>query len=104
MEKDAFGRFLTTSMLPKLAELWEARNIIYFVATNHINYFDSAIIRSHRFDALVLVSPPSFKAKIFELQKLLSDQYGLTVKFDVTQKAIQKDFNCIIRDCPQLES
>ena len=58
MEKDAFGRFLTTSMLPKLAELWEDRNILYFVATNHINYFDSAIIRSHRFDALILVTPP----------------------------------------------
>src|SRR6185312_1299174 len=43
MEKDAFGRFLTTSMLPKLAELWDARKILYFVATNHINYFDSAI-------------------------------------------------------------
>lgn len=33
IEKDAFGRFLTTSMLPKLAELWDARKIFYFVAT-----------------------------------------------------------------------
>ena len=58
-------------MLPKLAELWEARKILYFVATNHINYFDSAIIRSHRFDALILVSPPSFRSKIEELERLL---------------------------------
>jgi len=63
MEKDAFGRFLTTSMLPKLAVLWDARKILYFVATNHINYFDSAIIRSHRFDALMLVSPPRFNLR-----------------------------------------
>lgn len=56
-------------MLPKLAELWDARKILYFVATNHINYFDSAIIRSHRFDALTLVSPPSFSAKIGELER-----------------------------------
>jgi SpoVK/Ycf46/Vps4 family AAA+-type ATPase len=77
MEKDAFGRFLTTSMLPKLAELWDARKILYFVATNHINYFDSAIIRSHRFDALILVSPPSFSAKIQELERLLGEKYAL---------------------------
>ena len=77
IEKDAFGRFLTTSMLPKLAELWSARKMLYFVATNHINYFDSAIIRSHRFDALILVSPPSFKAKISEMKRLLATKYAL---------------------------
>ena len=87
MEKDAFGRFLTTSMLPKLAELWEARKILYFVATNHINYFDSAIIRSHRFDALILVSPPSFSAKISELRKLLSQKYGLTGRYFETDES-----------------
>jgi SpoVK/Ycf46/Vps4 family AAA+-type ATPase len=86
MEKDAFGRFLTTSMLPKLAELWEARKILYFVATNHINYFDSAIIRSHRFDALILVSPPSFDAKIRELQRLLSSKYALPGRLFETEE------------------
>jgi hypothetical protein len=29
-DSDAFGRFLTTSMLPKLAELWSGRKVIYF--------------------------------------------------------------------------
>jgi ATPase family protein associated with various cellular activities (AAA) len=90
IEKDAFGRFLTTSMLPKLAELWDARKILYFVATNHINYFDSAIIRSHRFDALVLVSPPSFRAKVNELRKMLSEVHGLTmVDFGIEEREIQ---------------
>ena len=79
MEQDAFGRFLTTSMLPKLALLWERRKILYFVATNHINYFDSAIIRSHRFDALVLVGPPSFVAKEQQLKLLLKKILGLEV-------------------------
>ncbi|MGB8131904.1 MAG: ATP-binding protein [Candidatus Angelobacter sp.] len=92
MEKDAFGRFLTTSMLPKLAELWEARKILYFVATNHINYFDSAIIRSHRFDALILVSPTSFSAKIDELKRLLSDTYTLPkMEFDVSEQDVEKE-------------
>jgi Cdc6-like AAA superfamily ATPase len=72
-EHDAFGRFLTTSMLPKLAELWEQRKIIYFVATNHIKYFDRAITRSQRFDTLILVSPPDYSRKIEKLQRILGD-------------------------------
>ncbi len=92
MEKDAFGRFLTTSMLPKLAELWQARKILYFVATNHINYFDSAIIRSQRFDALTLVSPPSFESKISCLATLLSDAHGLPgIEFQTKKNQIQKE-------------
>jgi hypothetical protein len=91
IEKDAFGRFLTTSMLPKLAELWDARKILYFVATNHINYFDSAIIRSHRFDALILVSPPSFSTKIDELERLLSKKYALPGRhFETKEREIQR--------------
>jgi hypothetical protein len=91
MEKDAFGRFLTTSMLPKLAELWDARKILYFVATNHINYFDSAIIRSHRFDSLMLVSPPSCTAKIKELTNLLSKTHGLAeLQIEIEEGEVQK--------------
>ena len=96
MEKDAFGRFLTTSMLPKLAELWEARKILYFVATNHINYFDSAIIRSRRFDALILVSPPSFKAKKERLTHLLSEVHGLSgATFEVGEPEIQEKLHAV---------
>jgi hypothetical protein len=67
---EAFGRFLTTSMLPKLAELWDQRRIIYFVATNYIKFFDRAITRSGRFDALIMVSPPSYNAKIAQMNRL----------------------------------
>jgi hypothetical protein len=70
-EDDAFGRFLTTSMLPKLAELWKRQKVIYFVATNHIKFFDPAIIRAQRFDALVHVPPPSFSRKLGRLTDLL---------------------------------
>jgi hypothetical protein len=101
IEKDAFGRFLTTSMLPKLAELWDARKILYFVATNHINYFDSAIIRSNRFDALILVGPPSFGAKIDRLNKLLPKMYSVaTVSFEVTEDQIQKELNDLLGSAP----
>jgi hypothetical protein len=68
---DAFGRFLTTSMLPKVAELWKQGRIIFFVATNHIRYFDAAIIRGERFDELLFVPPPSFNKKKDELRGAL---------------------------------
>jgi SpoVK/Ycf46/Vps4 family AAA+-type ATPase len=74
-DSDAFGRFLTTSMLPKLAELWKGRRVIYFVATNHIKFFDPAIRRAERFDTLVDVSPPSFEKKIKQLGGLLDNDF-----------------------------
>jgi SpoVK/Ycf46/Vps4 family AAA+-type ATPase len=74
--QEAFGRFLTTSMLPKLAELWQQRKTLYFVATNHIMYFDRAITRSERFDALILVAPPSYQKKTTTLKQLLGTAGG----------------------------
>jgi hypothetical protein len=68
---DPFGRFLTTSMLPKLAELWKQRRVLFFVATNDIEAADPAIKRSQRFDAAIFVPPPSFEKKVKELEKLL---------------------------------
>lgn len=81
LEPDQFGRFLTTSMLPRLAELWKARKVIYFVATNHIEFFDQAITRSERFDAVVFLSPPTFEAKKQEIIRILESNYSIRAKF-----------------------
>jgi hypothetical protein len=83
-EPDAFGRFLTTSMLPKLAELWKRRKVMYFIATNHVRFFDPAVIRAQRFDALVHVAPPSFDRKIRRIKELLQmyDIQTLGVEFN----------------------
>jgi len=70
-ETDPFGRFLTTSMLPKIAQLWDQRRILFFVATNHVNQADPAIRRNSRFDAALLVAPPSVTAKRDQLRRLL---------------------------------
>lgn len=88
MEPDAFGRFLTTSMLPKLAELWTARKVIYFVATNHIRFFDPAVTRAQRFDALIHVAPPGFKRKIERIRELLSGVRLTAVRF--TRRDVEK--------------
>lgn len=89
VEPDAFGRFLTTSMLPKLAELWEQRKVIYFIATNHIEYFDRAVTRAQRFDALIFVAPPSFNKKIQELYKLIKKQRkAVSIRRTVSERQI----------------
>jgi hypothetical protein len=94
-EDEASGRFLTTSMLPKLAELWKNRKVMYFVATNHIEFFDKAITRAQRFDAVWFVSPPSFEAKISRLQSLLSNRWP-NIHFHVKETVIDDVFGKVV--------
>ena len=95
---DQFGRFLTTSMLPRLAELWKRRKLIYFVNTNYIKYFDSAITRSQRFDALIFVAPPSFTAKRDELMRLIGKlSSGAVPTFSLSQDDVEERFSAVCR-------
>ena len=86
---ESLQRFLTTSMLPKLASLWKARRIVYIVATNHINRFDDAIKRAERFDALIMVPPPSLPKKLSELG--LSDKSVSLENVNRALEAASKD-------------
>jgi hypothetical protein len=61
---EATSRFLTTAMLPKLAELHGRRKVVYLVATNHLEKFDAAISRPGRFDVIVPLMPPTVEAKL----------------------------------------
>jgi hypothetical protein len=63
-DDETSSRFLTTAMLPKIAELAERRRIVYLLATNHIERFDDAISRAGRFDLVLPVMPPRFDEKI----------------------------------------
>lgn len=83
---DPFGRFLTTSMLPKIAKLWAQRRVLFFVATNDIDAADPAIKRSQRFDATVFVPPPSFEKKKEQLEEILGQPVKLTP--DQVEKAL----------------
>lgn len=73
-ESDPFGRFLTTSMLPKIAKLWKQRRVLFFVATNHVSRADPAITRTSRFDARIFVAPPGLAVKRRELLKPLGSE------------------------------
>lgn len=93
---DPPSRFLTTSMLPRLAELWKRRSVIYFINTNYIAYFDSAITRSKRFDALIFVPPPSFEAKRDQLLKVVDALSGIKPTFTVSQENVD---TCFVEVC-----
>jgi hypothetical protein len=83
---DPFGRFLTTSMLPKLARLWEQQRVLFFVATNAIDAADAAIKRSQRFDASIFVTPPAFGKKVSEL----TERLGSEPPSALTEAAVQE--------------
>lgn len=64
---DVTSRFLTTSMLPKLAALHDEGRSIFFMATNYQEKFDPAIKRPGRFDLLLCMWPPSWANKLEHL-------------------------------------
>lgn len=79
------SRFLTTSMLPKIQALAERRRIVWLLATNHIEIFDSAIRRPGRFDMIVPLLPPTSDEKLarFPGAKSLVDR-----AFDLSDQAL----------------
>jgi SpoVK/Ycf46/Vps4 family AAA+-type ATPase len=60
---DVTRQLLTTSMLPKLTNLWNQKRTIFLMATNHKQHLDPAITRPNRFDLLLCVSPPPWASK-----------------------------------------
>jgi SpoVK/Ycf46/Vps4 family AAA+-type ATPase len=64
------SRFFTTAMLPKLTLINKRRRVILIVATNHVEAFDSAILRRGRFDLVIQVMPPSTPEKLRKWAKV----------------------------------
>lgn len=90
VEPDAFGRFLTTSMLPKLGKLWKRRKVIYFIATNDIRFFDPAVTRAERFDLVIQVPPPSFNRKVSRVLQLLNSISNGWTTIGFTQNDVEQ--------------
>src|ERR1700722_4723320 len=60
---DLTRQLLTTNMLPKLANLWDQKKVVFLMATNHKQQLDPAITRPNRFDLLLCVPPPNWRSK-----------------------------------------
>jgi hypothetical protein len=80
---DTATQFLTTSMLPKLADLHHKGRALFFMATNFQNKFDPALKRAGRFDLLLCMGPPLLEEKLARLHTF----YGLKKDNDQTQRA-----------------
>jgi hypothetical protein len=68
---DVTRQLLTTSMLPKLADLHDRARVIFFMATNHKKDLDPAITRPGRFDLLLCVGPPNWDRKLKGISQVL---------------------------------
>jgi hypothetical protein len=73
---DVTRELLTTSMLPKLADLWDKKQVVFLMATNHKQQLDPAITRANRFDLLLCVAPPPWSRK--RLARNLTGILGVT--------------------------
>ena len=84
---DVTRQLLTTSMLPKLASLWDRKRVIFLMATNHKQQLDPAITRPNRFDLLLCVAPPPWKSKCeaTNLDKALSVPDSPDVEKELTR-------------------
>lgn len=104
---EAFSRFLTTAMLPKLASIHKRATLIFILATNNIGAFDIAIRRQGRFDHVIQIMPPTFEAKIrrewgsskIDIGKKLS---SLSLKLD--PKIKQKIADLTFGECDEFAS
>lgn len=83
-QSEVVSRFLTTAMLPKLAQIYNRRRIIFIVATNHIEQFDFAILRPGRFDMILQIMPPSTEEKLRKWNDV-SERF-LELKIDIDKE------------------
>jgi hypothetical protein len=75
---ELLSRFITTAMLPKLANINSERKIVFLLATNYISGFDQAFSRGGRFDMRVQVLPPTSEAKFGKWPRLREGWDALT--------------------------
>jgi len=81
------SRMLTTAMLTAINDLRRAKRSIFFLATNRLRAFDSAITRPGRFDMQLFVGTPNLEARIIMFRQQLSSI--ATVDDDTMQEALE---------------
>ena len=63
---------LTTSMLTKINDLRRGKRSVFFVATNRLRAFDSAVTRPGRFDLQLFVGTPNLDARVLRFESRLN--------------------------------
>jgi len=65
--------FVTASMLPKLQELHDRGQVLYFICTNNFDSMDPAVKRGGRIDHIIGVGPPDLEARKKIIKATLDD-------------------------------
>ena len=89
-EDPKFGmesRMLTTAMLTAINDLRKAKTSIFFLATNRLRAFDSAITRPGRFDMQLFVGTPNLESRLIQFRESLTP---LSLPEEKKEKAEEK--------------
>lgn len=81
---------LTTAMLTAINDLRRNQQSVFFIATNRLRAFDSAITRPGRFDMQLFVGTPNLESRVWQFKQKLSGK----VRRRVFKQAVQnfRDF------------
>jgi SpoVK/Ycf46/Vps4 family AAA+-type ATPase len=80
------SRMLTTAMLTAINDLRRGKKSIFFLATNRLRAFDSAITRPGRFDMQLFVGTPNLESRVIQFRQKLA---GVAVGEEAKQTAIE---------------
>lgn len=80
------SRMLTTAMLTAINDLRRQKRSIFFLATNRLRAFDSAITRPGRFDLQLFVGTPNLASRVIQFQQKLA---SVVASEEVKQKSIE---------------
>jgi hypothetical protein len=72
------SRMLTTAMLTAINDLRRTKQSIFFLATNRLRSFDSAIIRPGRFDIQLFVGTPNLNSRVILLEQAFSKMSNIS--------------------------
>lgn len=85
------SRMLTTAMLTQLNDLRKSQKSPFFIATNRIGDFDSAITRPGRIDLLLFVGPPRLVDRVERFKLLTDDENAIREFSDFLQETWTTD-------------
>ncbi|MGP8323986.1 MAG: CDC48 family AAA ATPase, partial [Methanosarcinaceae archaeon] len=98
---------VVNQLLTELDGLETLKDIVVIAATNRPDIIDPALLRSGRFDRLVLVGPPSRKGrvKIFKIHTEdipLANDVNIEVLADMTERYVGADIESVCREAVML--
>ena len=83
----------TTTLLPKIQELHNNKNIVFLIATNYFENVDQAIRREKRFDLIVPFYYPSIIGRVSKLIRYLRNPYSEEVIRTIIKYSLDTCYN-----------